>query len=225
MYRLAIVLVPAVLAAQAGRWEGALKLPNRELPLIVDLAKNDAGTWVGSFDSPQQNATGIEMSEVKVEGRSVSFRIMGPQAFSGTVSEDGNVLSGTFTAGPNALPLEFKRTGEAKVTVNPKSKAVPAEFAGDWEGTVDVSGQMMRVVLHLANQTDGTVRGTLDSPDQKVMGLALTTISQTGKKLAFTIKVINGAFAGELSDDAITGEWSQNDFKVPLTLRRAAAAK
>jgi hypothetical protein len=49
------------------------------------------------------------------------------------LAPDGK-LTGTVANGPNSRPIEFKRTGEAKVELIPDSPAVSKELEGDWEG-------------------------------------------------------------------------------------------
>jgi hypothetical protein len=36
----------------SGRWEGSVQIPGRELTLIVDLAQDDQGSWIGSIIIP-----------------------------------------------------------------------------------------------------------------------------------------------------------------------------
>ena len=36
----------------AGRWEGSIQTPGRELKVVVDLAQDKAGTWIGSVILP-----------------------------------------------------------------------------------------------------------------------------------------------------------------------------
>ena len=57
---------------------------------------------------------------------------------------------------------------------------VPAnsqQLAGDWQGMLQIGPAQLRLVLHLAGDSATGYRGTLDSPDQNVMGMTLDDIS------------------------------------------------
>src|SRR5579864_8400117 len=36
----------------AARWEGAIQTPEKSVRIVVDLAKNSKGEWIGSFSIP-----------------------------------------------------------------------------------------------------------------------------------------------------------------------------
>ena len=47
-----LLCAPALACAAGepdGRWEGSIRIPGRELPLVVDLAPGTAGRWTGSL--------------------------------------------------------------------------------------------------------------------------------------------------------------------------------
>src|SRR5687767_11675741 len=39
----------------SGHWEGTLQLPDKQVKIEVDLAKNDKGEWMGGINIPEQN--------------------------------------------------------------------------------------------------------------------------------------------------------------------------
>ncbi len=39
----------------AAHWEGAIQMPERELRIRLDLAKNSKGEWTGSFSIPSMD--------------------------------------------------------------------------------------------------------------------------------------------------------------------------
>ncbi len=72
----AVLLFAALVCAQKspdGHWEGAFTANNTEIGITLDLAKNVKSEWVASMGIPAQNATGLVVQSVRVNGASVSF--------------------------------------------------------------------------------------------------------------------------------------------------------
>jgi len=95
----------------AGHWEGAILVPNGELGVNVDLGQGEDGTWWGDISIPAQATQDFPLSDVTVEEKSVSFRmagVAGDPLFKGTLSDDGQTITGPFTQG--GATLEFKLT-------------------------------------------------------------------------------------------------------------------
>ena len=115
----AAVLFASLVCAQAGpdgHWEGSFTVNNREMGLSLDLAKNAKAEWIASMGLPSENATGLVVMNVAVNGKSVKFVAVELQMapFDLTLGPDGR-MKGTISSPQGSLPVEFKRTGEAKV--------------------------------------------------------------------------------------------------------------
>jgi len=98
----------------AGHWVGAIHVPNGDLGINVDLSMNEEGVWSGDISIPAQGAEDFALSDVVVEGSTVSFRmagVAGDPTFSGTLSEDGTTISGPFTQGGAELTFTLTREG------------------------------------------------------------------------------------------------------------------
>src|SRR5262249_26996649 len=67
---------------------------------------------------------------------------------------------------------------------------------GLWEGTIQ---GMLRVVVHVDSSPGGSLKGTMDSPDQGAMGLPIDTLIFANDSLRFTMVRIRGDFAGAMS--------------------------
>jgi hypothetical protein len=222
----AAVLFAALSCAQtgpAGHWEGAFTAGNREIGLTLDLAKNARSEWIASMSIPSENATGLVVSDVAVNGNSVKFvgvELMMAK-FDLTLGSDGR-MKGTFTNGQNAVPIELKRTGEARVELIPASPAVSKELEGDWEGSLQTPGPAFRMIFHFKNQAGKTVAATIDTPDSGAMGLPLNDVKQTGQKVEFGVKIAHGAFQGTLNAEGteLTGQFTHEQDSMPLTLRK-----
>ena len=51
------------------------------------------------------------------------------------------------------------------------------DIAGDWQGTLPMGMGEIRIVLHITKAPDGSLKATLDSPDQAVVGMHVVSIS------------------------------------------------
>ncbi len=224
-------MVSAVSNAQtrpgaAGHWEGSITLPSQGLKLVVDLERDAGGAWIGDIDIPDQGVKDLSLRAVTVTGNSVSFELAatpGGPKFEGKLSDDGTTIDGNFMQAGNSFPLTLKRTGEAKVYVAPKNASLPDKFAGKWEGSLDSMGNTLRIVFNLDNK-EGSATGTIDSPDQGANGIPMNEISTSENAIKVSVKLVNGSYSGNLSEDSktLTGEWSQLGNTLPLVLKKAA---
>lgn len=213
-------------AGAAGHWEGAIQLPDKELPVIVDLAlAADGGTWEGTIAIPAQNLKGFPLADITVGGESVTFaipKVPGSPTFKGTVSKDGKSLAGDFTQGGGTVPFSLTRHGDARFEPVPKSTPISADLEGNWEGSLDIQGTVLRLIFRLAKGADdGMGSGTIVSVDQGGAEIPLTAVVQKGAQVMLLATSIAGTFEGELKDGAISGTWLQGPGKFPLTLKRA----
>jgi len=94
---------------------------------------------------------------------------------------------------------------------------------GEWTGTLNPGGQPKKhVVVHISAEQDGSLRGTIDYPDQDVSGVQITAI--TYRKLTLHFESTPGlcAYDGTMQSDSsrITGVWKQGGTTLDLVLRR-----
>jgi hypothetical protein len=215
-----------VVSAQSdmsGHWTGNLTTPAGPVGVEVDLDKTASG-WIGSISIPAQGASGIPLDPVSFNDGKGSFHIKGAPgdpAFAGTLSADGNTLDGTFSQGPNSLPLKLTRTGEAKVDLPKASPAVAAEFLGTWEGAITPT---LRVVLAISNGKAGA-EAQLVSPDQGNAQIPVSAITQSGAKLTLQVSAVNGGYEGEINKEGteLNGTWTQLGRSTPLQFKKASA--
>jgi dienelactone hydrolase len=112
---LAALILPVALLAQepdswVGSWRGELNV-GQVLPLVIHITQGEAGLEA-TMDSPAQGATGIPVSAVEVEGPRLVLEVQAVQGrYEGTLQDDGSV-DGTWTQGPNSLPLVLDRAPE-----------------------------------------------------------------------------------------------------------------
>jgi len=226
-----LVLAPAAVRAAtnpAGVWEGTLKTPNGELGFVFNLHR-DGDKWAGEVDIPAQGVSSLPLTNVKVDGAAIGFTIPagpGEPHYDGKLSEDGKSMSGTFSQGPAAIPLELKWKSEPRaVEKAPANTGDVQVLEGLWEGVLDAGAQQLHVRFNFTKNADGSITGTLDSVDQGANGLPVASIARTGDTVKMDVKVVNGSYEGTLSKDAatMTGTFTQNGAPMPLTLQRKKA--
>jgi hypothetical protein len=204
-----------------GHWEGVLRMDNREIGLSLDLARNEKAQWTASMGA--QDATGLYVKDLAVNGKSVKFLAVELQmaTLDLVLGADGK-LAGTISSQRGSLPIEFKRTGEAKVELIPASPAVSQELEGDWEGALQVPNGEFRMTVHFKNQADKTVAATIDVVTTGAIGMPINDVRQTGQKVEFGLKIAHGSFRGTLNQEGteLTGQFTHEADTLPLTLHK-----
>jgi hypothetical protein len=220
----AVLLFAALVCAQEspdGHWEGSVPIVfdvNRQVAVSLDLSKNAKSEWVASMGMVADNATGLVVQIVKVNGANVSFvatELM--MSKFDLILETSGILKGTISTPQGSAPVQFKRTGPAKVALIQASPAVSREFEGDWEGTLGGNAWM---TFHFKNQPDKTVSATIDTSN--AMAIPLNDVKQSGRSVEFGIKVANSSFQGTINQEGteIAGKIIRNGAGSPMTLKR-----
>jgi len=125
-----------VLNAQAdfsGNWNGTLNVAG-ELRLVLHITQLPDGSYSGTLDSPDQNASGIKCDTVTIAaGDALNFTINKLRvSYTGKLLND-STLSGTFTQGVN-VPLNFNRTGTpfiARQIIRPQTPKPPFPYRSE----------------------------------------------------------------------------------------------
>jgi hypothetical protein len=94
------------------------------------------------------------------------------------------------------------------------------DVAGDWQGNLETGMGSLRIVLHIAKSPEGSLKATLDSPDQAIVGMPVDALTLDGSRLKFIVKASNGSYEGTVKNNgSINGNWSQPK-KMPLDFKR-----
>jgi pimeloyl-ACP methyl ester carboxylesterase len=133
---LVMLIAPSSASAQnriVGVWNGAIAVPGAELGVSVILEQKDNGSWTGTIDIPLQNAKAVPLTNIVIEGGSVSFSITGAggnPTFKGQLSEDTNTISGDFTQGAGRLDFKLTRSqaGQAAGLNRPQEPKPPLSY-------------------------------------------------------------------------------------------------
>ena len=212
----------------AGHWVGSVQMNERDIPLAVDLARNERGAWIGSISATGTTAVDVPIVKISVDALSMHFTagLAGNPTFDGTLSPDGSTFSGSAANAQGEAPFQFKRAGEANVKLPSASSALPSDFPREWTGSIEVGGKNLRLVLRLAPAADGTATAVLISVDQRNQPIPVSTVTIRERTFEFESRAVSGSFRGTRSENGeIAGDWTHGGNQVPLILKPAASAE
>ena len=208
-----------------GEWSGKLTVPGiTSLAIIFRFEMAKDGTIAAFMDVPDQNARGIAVSDLKLEGDQVSLRI--PAAgieYSGQLS--GNNIKGTFKQSGASFELNL-----AKGKYQVPGIDMPAEdmnkLLGQWAGRVKVGEDSITdtatVILRFEKTKDGKLAAFSDSPEQGQYGHPLTDVTLKGDQLIINLPGTGGGYTGKLSGNTIAGTFAVGGMKRDLTVTKGA---
>jgi len=157
-----------------GVWLGTLTTPGGSLRIQVHVKSDASGKLTCEIDSVDQGAMGNPCENVRLEGNKFSFDVPVVHGnWSGTLSDDGNELNGTWTQG-GGLPLVLKRQAAPVAPEKPKPPKYDPAMA-------PVSGEQIKTVLD-RDLADALKSGPL-SPETH--GAVVVGIIDHGKRQIF----------------------------------------
>ena len=89
-----------------------------------------------------------------------------------------------------------------------------------WEGTLKAApGIELRLVIHATLRDGAEPVATLDSPDEGLSGLKLSSVVIDRSKLAFELKITEATYEGKINATGTeaTGTWTQRGGQLPLS--------
>jgi hypothetical protein len=99
------------------------------------------------------------------------------------------------------------------------------DVTGDWQGTLAIGAGEVRIILHITKSSEGTLKATMDSPDQGASGMPVDSIALEGSKLKFATGAVKGTYEGTVkSNGTITGNWLQPPNRTPLEFKKSTTA-
>ena len=97
--------------------------------------------------------------------------------------------------------------------------------SGHWRGALQIPDNQLAVEIDLERTADGTIRGAITIPSERLTGLPLLSVAQQGKAMTFAARK-DQPVTGTMSDDGrwIVGEMAVQSYRIPITLERTGAA-
>jgi hypothetical protein len=226
---LASTLVSRADEIAAGRWEGTVQIPNRELVLVVDLAAgSDKGAgWRGSITIPGLGIKGAALADIAVKSDGVVFSIksaltdqrVGPAKFNAHFVSDRK-LAGNFEQAGNSASFALEKTGPAQVEAPSHSTAIAKEIEGEWKGDYEIFGYPRKITIKMQNRGAEGATAEFVIVGRKENKLPVDHVAQEGEFLTIDSHETGLSFEGRARKDEIQGTILQGPFEIPVTLRR-----
>jgi hypothetical protein len=212
----------------AGRWEGSVQIPGRQLTLIVDLAAESSGDgWQGSITIPGLGLKGAPLADIALKGSDLVFSIKsaladqhtGPTKFNARFVGDGK-LAGDFVQAGNTAPFAIEKTGPPQVEIAPRSTAIAKEIEGEWKGGYELFGYPRKVTIKLQNRGPEGATAEFVIVGRKENKLPVDRVVQQGEFVTVDSHETGLSFEGWTRKDEIQGTILQGPLEIPVTLRR-----
>jgi uncharacterized protein (TIGR03435 family) len=114
-----------------GSWQGSLQVQGNRLRAVVKISKDSGGLKAVVY-SIDQSSQGIPAGAISLESSTVKIAIPGlAGAYEGKLTPDGNTMIGTFTQGPQTIPLNLTRATKETAWAIPEPPAPPKPMAAD----------------------------------------------------------------------------------------------
>jgi uncharacterized protein (TIGR03435 family) len=110
----------------ADTWQGTLHA-GQDLRTVVKISKGDDGGYKAVFYSIDQGGAPLPVTKITLDGSTVKMTLtLIGGTYEGKLSPDGKTITGTWTQGPNPLPLNLTRaTPETEWTIPPPPPKIP----------------------------------------------------------------------------------------------------
>lgn len=134
----------------------------------------------------------------------------------------------TLAVAPSLVPT---RPGAAPSRQAPRPATHTAQIhragtslEGDWAGSLQAGDAALHLVLHVSKLRDGSFKATIDSLDQGVYGVEVTSLTVKESALTFSVPSVGVSFEGKILTNftGIEGVWSQGSVGLPLAFHRQA---
>ncbi len=202
---------PAAATAAKETWFGILDAGNRRFRFVLELEKKSE-QWTGQLLSLDEGVSRFPLDHLSFQDGQMSFEIrVSAGAFSGKLSDDGQMLRGRWKQREADLELQFR-----------KVDSVPKEqLKALWVGELNVVVQTLEVAFR--ELEDGSV--LFDSISQKAGGFVANK-SEVDGEVVFEVPAVKGKFTGKSNADKteIVGKWTQGLIPLNLTLKKSEAS-
>src|ERR1700722_17121129 len=173
---------------EIGTKQATLHLRNRFGPLTATIDHLDlAAPWM------------FTTSGLRVDGNTLSFTVSYVQAtFLGTISADGQRVTGTWTQKGNSLPARFTRR-------NFSPAAISSAADGIWLGVLQVTaGVTTRIQMVLRSDASSREYCVVDDLDLYTMDMECEHTAVSGNEVSFDIPTGGAPWSGTISAEGKT---------------------
>ena len=107
----------------------------------------------------------------------------------------------------------------------PQPPRAISNIEGEWAGSIQAGEAVLHLVLHVSKAADGSFKATIDSLDQGVYGIEITSFTQKDSTLNFNVASVSASYEGKFAANhtRIEGAWTQGSASLPLVFHREAA--
>jgi uncharacterized caspase-like protein len=204
-----------------GNWTGNLNVtPQIDLCITLDLKAGANESLSGTWASPDESLKSMRFDSLTFKNDTLVFSVKSVDAaYTGKLNKGGTEITGVWKQRGKALPLILCRYDPTSLV----APTIPKELEGSWEGKLAVNGGVeLRLVLKIEKDNAGSLKASLDSPDQRTFGIPIGSMKLDGDELTFVSKRIGAKFVGKRNEtgSAFEGVFMQGDFKFPLLLQK-----
>jgi uncharacterized protein (TIGR03435 family) len=121
-------------------WQGTLHVPQHDLRIVMKITKTDKGDLKLVNYSIDQGGQPLSANSATFQDKELKFAIdMIDGKYEGKMSSDGKSISGTWTQGPNPLPLLFERATPETAWAIPEPPPRLPPMAADADPSFEVA--------------------------------------------------------------------------------------
>jgi len=119
-------------------------------------------------------------------------------------------------------PFAFPASGQTPVPHKSQTHVAPSGLEGHWAGSLQAGEARIHLVLHVSKTPDNSFTATIDSLDQAVYGIEVTSVTVKSPAVHFSVPSVGVSYDGKFSLDhrSIDGVWTQGNVSLPLTFHR-----
>jgi hypothetical protein len=225
-------LSKAAITTLTGSWNGPLGTPQPSLTFLMDFKPDDKGELVGTLKFAEAPVPIPPFSDIQFSDNKLVANVKMPGGIPAQfmASYANGTLTGVWRAGnplapPAGVPLVLKKgTYVAQVHVLKLTSEAFGQLTGTWNGNLQTTGPQgpvtLPVVMRFETNKNADMVGFLDSPSQKVIGVAITEVTLDAGKVVIKIPTLQGEYDATLSGNTMTGKWSQGPGILALTMTR-----
>jgi pimeloyl-ACP methyl ester carboxylesterase len=206
----------------AGCWLGQIGEGTAQRRAILRINRGSGG-WTGALHVLNRSVSADSIVGAELSGQDFVVRVAataGERVLRGRLDDNGGLNGGLESGVEGAAVLPFWFTAVEA------GEDGARKLVGYWSGTLEQNAFPMRIGLKWREAPCGQVHVTMDSPDQNVMDLPVTSLSVGRDSVRFAMSYLDGSFRGAVRTDgkAMAGSWAQGPGTFEVSLTRGDSA-